>query len=419
MRRRMVWWVLLLLAGLFALAYLYFTLFPGPVNPAAHQYFSPAEIAAGRRYAQAKRLIFLASFTVKVGVIAWLALGPAAARLGQGATRLAQGRPLMAAFLFFLALWALLRAVNLPFSLYSSYYLEHQWGFSTESLAGWWADYLKGAVLDLVLSGPGVLLFFWATGRWPQTWWLYAGTFLAAWLVVANYLWPVLVAPLFNRFTPVCDPEIVDMIMHLAKRAELSVDKVLVMDASRRTTKANAYFAGLGRTRRIVLFDTLLRDYSREEVEAVVAHEMAHWKLGHIRQGTIYGILANFALWLLLFVLLRSSFDLPQRGPYPPETWALVVLFFLLTSFLGSPITSGISRRMEAAADSYAVKLTGSPQAAVRLQVNLARRNLSDVSPPLFIEWFSYTHPSTLRRIEAIRAAQRRAALILAARWKD
>lgn len=400
----MLWWGLLLAALVFALAYLYFTLLPGPVDPAARQYFTAAEIAAGRRYAQAKRLIFLASFAVEMGVIAWLIFGPAAARLGQGATRLAQGRPLVAAFLFFLALWTLLRAVNLPFSLYSSYFLEHQWGFSTESLAGWWADYLKGAVLDLVLSGAGVLLLFWATGRWPQTWWLYAGTFLAAWLVVANYLWPVLVAPLFNRFTPARDPEIVSMVQRLAERANLSVDKVLVMDASRRTTKANAYFAGLGRTKRIVLYDTLLRDYSRDEVEAVVAHEMAHWKLGHIRQGTVYGILANFALWLLLFVFLRLSLDLPRRGPYPPEAWTLVVFFFLVTSFLGNPITSGVSRRMEAAADSYAVKLTGDPQAAVRLQVNLARRDLADVSPPPFIEWFSYTHPSTLRRIEAIRA---------------
>ncbi|MDI3538190.1 MAG: endopeptidase [Bacillota bacterium] len=392
------------MAGLFALLYLYFTLFPGPVDPAAQQYFSAAEIAAGRRYAQAKRLIFLASFAVEVGVVAWLVLGPAGGRLAQVATRLGKGRPLAAGFLFFLALWLLLRAVNLPFSLYSSYFLEHQWGFSTESLAGWWADYLKGAALDLVLSGAGVLLFFWATGRWPQTWWLYAGTFLAVWLVVANYLWPVLVAPLFNRFTPVRDPEIVIMVKRLAERADLSVDKVLVMDASRRTTKANAYFAGLGRTRRIVLYDTLLRDYSSDEVEAVVAHEMAHWKLGHVRRGTIYGILANFALWLLLFLLLRLTLDLPRRGPYPPETWALVVLFFLLTSFLGSPITNVISRRMETAADSYAVKLTGDPQAAVRLQVNLARRASADISPPPFIEWFSYTHPSTLRRIEAIRA---------------
>jgi STE24 endopeptidase len=399
-----MWWGLLLATGVFVLAYLYFTLLPGPVEPAARQYFTTAEIAAGRKYAQANRLIFLASFAAEVGVVAWLVFGPAAARLGHGAMRLAQGRPVVAAFLFFLALWALLRAVNLPFSLYSSYYLEHRWGFSTESLASWWADYFKGAVLDLVLSGAGVLLFFWTTGRWPQTWWLYAGTFLAVWLVVANYLWPVLVAPLFNRFTPATDPEIVAMVKRLAERADLSVDKVLVMDASRRTTKANAYFAGLGRTKRIVLYDTLLRDYPRDEVEAVVAHEMAHWKLGHIRQGTIYGILANFALWLLLFLFLRFSLDLPRRGPYPPEVWALVVLFFLVASFLGNPVASGISRRMEAAADSYAVKLTSDPAAAVRLQVDLARRDLADVSPPPFIEWFSYTHPSTLRRIEAIRA---------------
>lgn len=404
MRGRVVWWGLLLLAGVFALAYLYFTLVPGPVDPAARQYFTAAEIAAGRRYAQVNRLIFIVSFFVELAVLAGLVFSPAAARLGHGATRLAQGRPLVAGLLFFAALWVLLRAVNLPFSLLSSYYLEHQWGFSTESLAGWWGDYLKGAALDLMLRGAGVVLFFWATRRWPRTWWLAAGAFLAAWIIIANYLWPVVVAPLFNRFTAATDPEVVAMVQRLAERADLSVGKVLVMDASRRTTKANAYFAGLGRTKRIVLYDTLLRDYPRDEVEAVVAHELAHWKLGHIRRGTVYGIAANFALWLLLFLVLRLSLDLPHRGSYPPQAWALVVFFFLLTSFIGNPITNGISRRMEAAADAYSVELTGDAQAVVRLQVDLARRDLADISPPPFIEWFTYTHPSTLRRIEAVVA---------------
>ncbi|HHY92870.1 MAG TPA: M48 family metallopeptidase [Firmicutes bacterium] len=393
--------MLLLLAGAFAALYLYFSLAPGAVDPAAYRYFTAAEIAAGRRYAQSNRLIYIVSFVLEVAVLAWLILSPAAVQLAHRVSRLAAGRPLTAALFFFAALWVLLRAVNLPFSLYSSYFLEHQWGFSTQSLAGWWTDYFKGAALDLALSGAGVLLFFWSTGRWPRTWWLAAGAFLAAWIIVANYLWPVLIAPLFNRFTPARDPEVAAMVQRLAQRANLPVDKVLVMDASRRTTKANAYFAGLGPTKRIVLYDTLLRDYPPDEVEAVVAHELAHWKLGHIWRGTLYGIGANFALWFLLFLALRWSLLLPQRGPYPPQAWALVVLFFLLTSFIGSPITNGISRRMEAAADAYSVELTGAPAAVVRLQVDLARRDRADVSPPAFIEWFSYTHPSTLHRIEA------------------
>ncbi len=118
------------------------------------------------------------------------------------------------------------------------------------------------------------------------------------WIVIQTLLWPILVAPLFNRFEPVQDPEVIGMIRQLADRAGIPVEEVLVMDASRRTNKANAYFAGIGKTKRIVLYDTLLDNYSSAEVEAVVAHEMAHWKLGHIRTGILLGILATFVQFI-------------------------------------------------------------------------------------------------------------------------
>jgi len=303
--------------------------------------------------------------------------------------------------LFFLILWILLQVVELPFTLYSSYFFQHKWGFSTQTIGAWWMDYLKGAGLDLVLSGIGAVLFFWLLGRWPRAWWLVAAALLSLWLIIQSFLWPVVVSPLFNRFVPAKDPAILSMVQELSRKAALPVDQVLVMDASQRTTKANAYFAGLGKTKRIVLYDTLLANYPLDEVKAVVAHEMAHWRQGHIVKGLTLGILGNFVLWGLLFLLLRST--VPPFMRYPPYIWSVVLLFFLMVSFAGSPLQNIVSRSMEKEADRVSVMLTGDVPAAVRLQVDLATKNLADVSPPPFIEWFSYSHPPALTRIHLIQ----------------
>jgi len=300
-------------------------------------------------------------------------------------------------------LWLLLKLLNLPFTLYSSYFWQHQWGFSTQSMGSWWLDYVKGSGLELILSVAGFTLLFGAINRWPGTWWLAGATFISIWFIVQTFLWPVVVSLLFNRFVPANDPAVLTMVRELSEKANLPVDQVLIMDASRRTIKANAYFTGLGRTKRIVLYDTLLVNYPPDEVEAVVAHEMAHWSRGHIVRGLTLGILGNFALWGLLFVFLRAT--IPQLTRYPPYTWAVILLFFLLASFAGAPLQNYFSRNMEIEADRVAVKLTGNAPAAVRLQVDLAAKNLSDVTPAAFVQWFSHSHPSALDRIEIIQQA--------------
>ncbi|GAB6179259.1 hypothetical protein JCM14036_05780 [Desulfotomaculum defluvii] len=206
---------------------------------------------------------------------------------------------------------------------------------------------------------------------------------------------------MFNRFEAVQDPAILSMVNELSTKADIPVDEVQVMDASRRTTRANAYFAGMGQTKQIVLYDTLLKDYPPDQVKAVLAHEMAHWQQGHIVKGLTLGIFSNFILWGLLFIFIKTS--LPPGTHFPPYTWALTLLFFTAVSFAASPLQSTISRGMEQEADRVSVQLTGDVQAAVRLQVNLVAKNSADVSPPAFIEWFSYSHPSVLNRIHTLQ----------------
>jgi STE24 endopeptidase len=384
---------------------LYFALMPANITPAALQYFTREEIMMGRKYWREKELLFVVSFVAQMSVLAVVAFGPGGEVLERWAFNVARGKKLLGVLLFFLFLWILLRLVNLPINLYNSYVLEHRWGFSTQTMAGWWVDYVKSAVLDLVLSVVGTVLFFIALKRWPLNWWLPAGFFMAGWLIIQTFLWPSFVAPLFNRFEPVQDPEVVAIVENLAQKANIPLQEVLVMDASSRTNKANAYFAGIGHTKRIVLYDNLLNNYPLPEVEAVVAHEIAHWKLGHIRTGVLLGIVATFVQFYLLALVLTAYFPRWQLRNYPPRAWALALLFILLTSFVANPIQNSISRYMERAADIESVALIGNADGAVALQLRLARSNRSDIVPPAFIEWFAYTHPSTLRRIELLQSS--------------
>ncbi len=400
-----IWLVLIVLTGVFSLLFLWFTLFPGRVNPEIGQYFSARQVSQGRDYVRGMRLVFIVGFITQIAFLLWLVFGGRAVALSRWIQQFT-GSGLVGYVAFFLVLWLLLRLINLPFDLFGGYYWQHRWGFSTQSLGSWWLDYFKSAGLEVVLSAMGVALLFWIIGRWSSAWWLVGAAFLSLWLVVQSFLWPVLVSPLFNRFEPTKDPAVLAMVDELSQKARLPVDRVLVMDASLRTTKANAYFTGLGSTRRIVLYDNLLADYPPDEVKAVVAHEMAHWRQWHIVKGLGLGVLANFIIWGLLFITLKTTIpNISPYGHYQPYTWAVIVLFMALVSFTASPLMNHFSRNMEFEADRVAVQLTGDATAAERLQVNLAGKNLSDVAPPAFIEWFSYSHPPALARIKAIHQA--------------
>ncbi|PKM85908.1 MAG: endopeptidase [Firmicutes bacterium HGW-Firmicutes-12] len=377
---------MLTLAGIFCLLYIWALAYQGQINSEITKYFSLEQIAQGRSYARFLRLLFISGFCVNIALLLWLAFGAKASEL--------------APILYSLMLWTILNIVNLPFTYLSSFYWSHRWGFSTQTIGNWWGDYLKTSAIELLLFIIGFTVLFWIMNKWPRTWWIVGAVTFSLWLVVQMYLWPIIVSPLFNSFSPVKDPLIITMVQELSQKADIPVEEVLVMDASRRTTKANAYFAGLGSTKRIVLYDTLINNYPLDEVEAVVAHEMAHWKEGHIFKGLIYGVLGNFLLWIFLFYLYRITVPSGLKGS--PQTIVLFLLFLSLVSFIGAPLENYISRGMEREADRVAVTLTGDSSAAVRLHLNLAKKNLSDVEPHPFIKWYSYTHPDSLTRIKQL-----------------
>ena len=397
-----VWLFMLVLAGLLSLLYLWYIIFPGAVQEKAFKYFTMEQILHGRQYHRILRLVYILNFLIQGAFMFWLTFGGSGVTLFQWCWRVTGGNYWSGILLFSFTLWLLLNILSLPFSFFSSYYWQHRWGFSTQSLGGWWLDYAKGSAIELLLYTAGVALLFWAIGRFSKMWWLIGAALCSVWLVIQIVIWPVAISPLFNKFTPAREPGVIEMVQELAKKAGLPVEQVLVMDASRRTTQANAYFTGLGQTKRIVLYDTLLEKYSPDEIKAVVAHEMAHWRQGHIVKGLGWGMLGLFILWGgLYFVLLRTY----SAGTLCyPHILPAVLLFFTLVSFAGSPVQNHLSRAMEKEADRIAVILTGDAGAAVRLQIGLAGKNLADVSPAPFIVWFGYSHPPTLSRIADIEA---------------
>lgn len=396
-----IWLMMLALTGIFLFLYLWFTLFPGEIRAEALHYFPAEELQEARRYVFGPRLVFILGFVAELGFLLWF-IG--SGRAGALTARLYEFTGMgiwQARILFFLTLWLILQLINLPFSLFTSYFWQHYWGFSTQTLGAWWQDYFLQNGLSLVLTLAGVLLLFSAMELWPRKWWLAGAIFSVCWIIIQTFLWPLVVSPLFNKFEPVKEPTVLEMVEELSLKTGLVIDEVFSMDASRRTTASNAYFTGLGGTKRIVLYDTLLKECSLPEVKAVLAHEMAHWQHAHILKGITWGSLGVFLFWAMLYLFLGSVWG--PKGAYPPDILVCLVLFLLVVNFLSSPITNYFSRQMEREADRTAVILTADLPAAVNLQVNLATKNRSDVSPPPFLEWFAYSHPPTLKRIEAFK----------------
>ena len=384
--------------------YLWFTLFPGQPPPEIWSYFSVEQVEQARAYSQGSRLCFIGSYLAQLFLLLWLVFSGQALVLSRWTRELVQGNYWIGLLLFFLFLWLILRLLNLPFTFFAGYYWQHLWGFSTQTLVSWCLDYITIAGIDLMLSVGAILLLFGFMTRFPTTWWLYSATLISVWIFILMFIFPILIAPLFNHFTPIQDQTITTMVQELSYKAEIPVDQILVMDASRRTTKSNAYFAGLGQTKQIVLFDTLLQDYPQDEVKAVIAHEMAHWRQNHILQALVLDTIAAFLLFGLLSVVLKGMIPPLLANPYPAYAWAIILLFFHLVFFVGSPLEGYISRTVEAEADQIGIMLTDDIPAAVRLEVNLAAQNASDMSPPPVIQWFS-SHPSPLTRITHIQMA--------------
>jgi STE24 endopeptidase len=384
---------------------------PGGLPPEVTRYFTPEEVAKGRAYASGRYGIFAGATALRLAILLMLVLTPASAALRSLAVRAVPAYPSLAVAVYVALLVVLFELVTLPLGYYAGFLREHAYGLSTQTAAGWLLDRAKAALLTLALAVPMGMVLSLLWRRYPGRWVLPAWGLGGAAIIVLVALAPVVIDPLFNTIRPLQRPELRERVLAMAARAGTPVDQVYETDASRRTRKGNAYFTGLGHTKRIVLYDTLIAGSSPEEVELVLAHEIGHWRHAHIWKGIGLSILGlGILLWLGAHVLewaaRRGAFHLASPADIAGLPLFLLVLFVL--NLGGLPIQNAISRHFERQADRASLELTRDPSAFIRAEVQLARSNLADLSPPAPIVWLLYTHPPVAERIRMAEEFARR-----------
>ncbi|MDH6137689.1 STE24 endopeptidase [Kitasatospora sp. MAA4] len=367
--------------------------------------FTPEQLARGRALRRAQVPWVLGGRAAGLALSLLLGLTPAGAHLVGGAGRLFGGSWAAEVLAGATALVLLGQLLGLPFaarvrSVRSGY------GLVTQGWGGWAVDLLRGLALTLALALPAALGLYALTGWSADRWWLPAAGAAALLTVALSFLFPLVVEPLFNRFSPMPDGELRSALVALAERDGVPIRDVLVADASRRTTALNAYVSGLGATRRVVAYDTLISTAEPREVELVVAHELGHVKHRDVAVGTVLGALgAAVAVGLLgLLMSLRPLLDaagVPDAAD--PRSLPLLAACAAGLGALAGPVQSAASRRIEARADRHALELTGDPEQFIAMQRRLALTNIADVDPPRVLELLFASHPSTARRIAAAR----------------
>lgn len=369
---------------------------PAPVK--AESYFSRAEIDRARAFRGPQLWLFGGVITVQGGLLVWLVVRPPT-RL-QGSFR----RPVAAAALTGALLSVALDAAPLPVKVAMRERAKDV-GLVTQSYGGYAGDLAKSWAIGGVLAGVGAGLAILLVRRFPRGWWAPAAVVVVGFGAVSQYAAPVVLDPLFNDFDELPRGELRDDVVALARRAGVDVGKVLVMDASRRTTAANAYVTGLGRTKRVVLYDTLVEDFDRDELRLVVAHELAHVHHRDIPKGLLFlAIVAPAGL-----LAAREITDALAPGPAGPRTVPALALAVGVVAFGVTTLSNQLSRRVEARADTYSLQLTGEPEPFIRFEQRIARKNVGDPDPPRWREWLLSTHPPTIERIgigEAFRRSR-------------
>lgn len=364
-------------------------------------YFTASDIERSRSYRGTAYLLAFGGIAAALLAGAGIGLGPGLRRLGRWAGVLTGDRwPLEALFLA-AAVTLVVFLAGLPFA-YGRHLHDRHWGLSTQSLTGFLADATKGLGFEAGLAVVTALGFVAIVRALPRGWPAAAAGFAVGLTVGLVYVLPVIYEPLFNRFTPV-EQDVRARVLKIADRAGVKVGDVLVADASRRTTRLNAYVSGLGATKRVVLYDTLLARSDPKKVDLVVAHELGHVAHHDVLKGTIVGSIGAVAAVVLVWGLLsweRLRLWVGADGPGDPRWLPFLAFVLAIASFLALPALNAFSRHMEAAADRAAINYTRDPSTAIEVEVELARSNIADLEPNRFIEWAFYTHPPTLDRIQ-------------------
>jgi len=304
------------------------------------------------------------------------------------------------------ALLVLHTVVNLPFSYYSTFVIEERFGFNRSTRKTFFLDLVKGTVLIAVIGAPVLAAILWLFESTGELAWLWCWGVLTAFTLVLQYIAPTWIFPLFNKFEPLEDGELKQAIMGYAQKVSFPLSGLFVIDGSRRSSKANAFFTGFGRNKRVALFDTLIKNHGTEELVAVVAHEIGHFKRKHILKSMLLSIVhTGLVFWIMSKVLsldgMFEAFGIEGRPLY-----AGLVFFSLIytpVELVLSFILQALSRRNEFEADQYAAETTGTPESLAAGLLKLSTDSLSNLTPHPFYVAMNHSHPPVLERVAALR----------------
>jgi len=339
---------------------------------------------------------FFFLFIILIGILPWLA------------EYLSRTNFLSAGLIFFAVLGLSTSVVDLPFDYYHNFVIENRYGFNTKTFRIWVLDIFKSLLVIAVLGTLFLSALLLLVRYGGQTWWLWAWAVLLGFQVVVTLLYPTIIAPLFNKFTPLEDPDLKSGVEALAADQDLGIEGIFQMDATKRTRHTNAYFSGLGKAKRIVLFDSLIESHGKDEILAVLAHEIGHQKKNHIKkQLALISIVSLFLFYLasklLTYELMYESFGFSGMPRY--AGLFLVSVLWEPVGFFLSPLGMAVSRKFEREADFYALKVLNTAGPLAKALKKMAKDNLSNLRPhPIFV-WFNYSHPPLLARIKYLEAA--------------
>ena len=311
-----------------------------------------------------------------------------------------------AGMIFFLLLSLAQALLGVPFDLYSHFKLENRFGFNKMTFRLWCTDQLKSLLLSVLFMGLLAAASLWLIQAAPHTWWLWVWALLVSFGLLLMVISPYVIEPLFFKFEPLQVEGLEEDIRSMMAKTGLSVSKVLQVDASKRSGHSNAYFTGLGKQKRVVLFDTLLEQLSKEEILAVLAHELGHMKKKHIvKRMSMMAIIALFYCWLIHTLIGWPG--LPQLvGLTEASFYGRAVILFFLFGILAFPLTplfSLLSRRDEYEADNFACDLHGNPENLATALVQMSKENLANLHPHPWYAKFYYSHPPVVERVTALR----------------
>jgi STE24 endopeptidase len=355
------------------------------------------------RHTRMRHALYFVGVAYSAGTLLLILLSGLSRRMRDAAARVTK-RPFVASFLY-LAMFSIAYAIlELPLSYYAGFVVPHRFALSTQSFGAWLGESLKSLAVTIVVGGIVGTLALWTLRR-MRLWWLAIWAGAIPVVVLLIMLQPLVIDPLFNDFQPLRDADLRAKLLSLASRAGIEGSDVFEVDRSKQTTMMNAYVNGIGPTTRIVMWDTLLAKMTHDEVLTVMGHEMGHYVLRHIWQGTAFGFALGLPLiWLGHFVHDRGLGRWGRRwgvtGPGDPAEVPWLLLIFTVGTFLITPVAAGFSRHLEHRADVFALDMTRDNDAFATAFIKLAEDSKWDPAPPRLIELWLYTHPSIRKRIE-------------------